>query len=119
LGTRYLLLGEVQGWGVDLHVAGGVTVPLGAPAAALTGTAAIAGRWRNEYFHLSVLAVSPVVVRVFPDPTFRLPIAFELWFTVRVARLHLGAQASAGNTFVPGLSWSSAFQASGVLGWSL
>ncbi len=118
-GTRWTLVGDRLGWGVDAVVAAGVVVPLIAPAGAVSITSAVVGRWRSEALQVSANLASPLVIRVAPDTTVRLPLLLEVWITAHLGPVHFGAQGSVGSTYVPTLSWSSAIQVSGYLGWDL
>ncbi|MFO0644963.1 MAG: hypothetical protein U0326_01915 [Polyangiales bacterium] len=119
IATRRTLVGERMGWGVDLTLAGGLTVPLISLAGAVSFTPALVGRWRNDYVHVAASVVSPMVLRVVPDPALRLPLLLEVWLIGHYRRLSLGVQGSVGSVFVTGLSWAYAIQASGFVGWDL
>ena len=119
LGTRWTLVGEALGWGVDAGLAVGVVVPLIDPGAAVSVTPSIVGRWRNEYVTVAASAVVPAVARVFPGPDLRLPVLFELWLGGHVARWRAGVHGAVGSTWVPGLSWSGAFQGTVFVGHDL
>lgn len=119
LGTRWTLVGEPFGWGIDAGLAVGVVVPLLDPGAAVSVTPSIVGRWRNEYFVVAASAVMPVVARVVPDPDLRLPVLFELWLGGHLARWRAGVHGAVGSTWVPGLSWSGTFQGTVFVGYDL
>ncbi len=117
--TRRTLVGARMGWGVDLTLAGGLMVPLISISGALSFTPALVGRWRNDYVQVAASFVTPMVLRVVPDPALRLPLLLEVWLVGHYRRLHLGVQGSVGSVFVTGLSWAYAIQASGFVGWDL
>lgn len=117
--TRWRLVGDVRGWGVDLTLAGGVVVPLLDPAVAVSITPSVAGRWRGQYLQVAAVLVAPTVVRIAPDTLVRLPLLAEAWIATHIASLSVGVQGSVGSVFVPGLSWSNAVQVSAWVGWDL
>jgi hypothetical protein len=116
IGARWVLLGEPAGWGVDAIVAVGAVVPLLDPGVALSVTPSVVGRWRGEHVAVAASVVAPAVARFVPAPDLRLPILFELWFGGRLGRWMAGLHGGVGSTWVPGLSWSGAFQATVYVG---
>jgi hypothetical protein len=119
IGRRWTLVGEELGWGVDAHLAAGVVFPLLSPAVALSATPAVVGRWRNQTFAVAVSGAAPLVVKLFPEADLRVPLLFEAWFVARVRDVYFGVQGSVGGTYVPGLSWSAAFQGSLYAAWAI
>lgn len=119
IATRWTLVGDRLGWGVDLTVAGGLVLPLISLSGAVSVTPSLMGRWRGEHVSLGAAIVSPTVLRVVPDPAVRIPLLLEVWLSGHYRRAHLGVQASVGSVFVSGLSWAYAIQVSGFVGWDL
>jgi hypothetical protein len=117
--TRWTLVGDAMGWGVEFRMAAGLVVPLLTLAGGVSVTPAVMGRWRSDRVQVAANIVSPMVLRVAPDPTLRVPVLLELWLVVHVGPANVGVQGSVGSVYVPGLSWSNAVQVSGYLGWDL
>jgi hypothetical protein len=115
LGARFTLVGEPRGWGVDATLAVGAMVPLLDPGVALSVTPTLRGRWQGEHLLVAASVVAPAVARFVPSPDLRLPILAELWLGGQFARWRAGLHAGVGSTWVPGLSWSGAFQATAYL----
>jgi hypothetical protein len=119
LGTRWTLLGEPRGWGVDANLAVGVLIPLIEPGAAVSVTPSILGRWRGDHVVVGASVVAPIVARVLPSPDLRLPVLFEVWLGGHIARWRAGVHGAVGSTWVPGLSWSGTFQGTLYVGYDL
>lgn len=119
LGTRWTLVGDALGFGVDATLAVGVTVPLIEPGGAVSVTPSILGRWRGRYAVVAASVVVPAVARLLPDPDLRLPVLFELWLGGHFGPWRTGLHGNVGSTWVPGLSWSGAFQGTVYLGHDL
>ena len=117
--TRWTLVGDPMGWGVEYTMAAGLVVPLLTFAGGVSVTPAIVGRWRSDRVQVAASLVSPIVLRVAPDPTMRVPVLLEVWLVVHLGPANVGVQGSVGSVYVPGLSWSNAVQVSGYLGWDL
>lgn len=117
--TRWTMVGDRMGWGVEYTMAAGLVVPLLTVAGAMSVTPSFMGRWRSDRVQVAASIVSPMVLRVAPDSTVRVPVLLEVWFIVHVGPVNVGAQGAVGSVYVPGLSWSNTVQVSGYLGWDL
>lgn len=119
VGTRWTVIGDTLGWGVEVHIAGGVMVPLLDPGVGLSVTPAVHGRWRDEHLHVGASVAVPAVLRVAPGADLRVPPVIELWFALHFGRLSFGLHGNVGSVYVPGLDWSTTYQGSLYLAWDL
>lgn len=116
IGTRWTLLGDTLGWGVDLNASVGLTVPLIVPGVGVNITPSVVGRWRDEHFLVATSVAIPSIAQVLPSPDLRLPVMFELWLGGHYGRFRGALHGGVGSTWMPGLSWSGAFQATALVG---
>lgn len=109
--TRHVGRREVVGW--DLGVSAGPTLPLQAPALALSATP-YARRWRSVGSgELGVAVASPSSVQLLGGLAARLPAAVEVTAVGTISGIQVGVLAGGGAVLSPG--WSG-FSLDGQVG---
>lgn len=101
--TRATVVGQPDGYGLDLSAAAGVTVPTLAPGAAASLTPALRSRKRWSGFEAGVGLALPTLLGAAGDGLqARASLLVEPGVGVRIGQTWLLTQASLGPTFVTG-----------------
>lgn len=95
-----------KGFGFDVVGAGGVAVPVAAPAAVVTLTPSAAMGWRTARIDATLGLVAPVAVRVAPAPAVSVPVRLEPWLGVHVGPATIGAGAGLGYVWTSDELWA-------------
>ena len=95
-----------RGFGYDLVGAGGIAVPIAAPAAVLALTPSAAMGWRTARLDATLGLVAPVAVRVAPDPAITVPVRLEPWLGVHLGPATIGVGAGLGYVWTSDALWA-------------
>lgn len=93
-------------FGVDLVGAAGLLVPLVDPGVVVALTPSATVGWRGRVGDATLGLVTPMAIRVAPDPAFSVPIRLEPWFGVHAGPVTVGAGAAAAFVVTPGTLWA-------------
>jgi len=102
VGYRGDVFRKATGFGLELSVAGGPTLPVLDPGAALSATPSASLGWAGRGVDATLGLAVPAVLRIAPDPDLRLPVIGEVWLGGRVGGVRLGGTFGAGQMWITG-----------------
>ncbi len=101
IGYRADVFRAATGFGLELSVAGGPTVPVLAPVLAVSATPALALGWARKSLDATLGIAVPGVVRV-TGPGLRLPVLGEVWLGGKAGPVRVGGTFAAGQMWITG-----------------
>lgn len=117
MGSRKILAGTPDRWGIDGALAGGPVLPLVAPGLALGVAPSVRVRRNGRLLDGGLDLAVPAAFRVTGGFEARVPVLLEASLLVHVGRFSVGALGGAGPVLVTGGTASASTQGAIVVTW--